>query len=916
MSGVPIALVLSLLVFLLSTAGGQNLRASVSYQAIVSRTFLVWPVALSVVFLVWCGVIERFGNDSASAPPAFAETWLLILFAALIGGVLVVFVRLLSLVAPDQVMDLVEFTFAENVRRSIADRLRRKFALVAFQKACEDAGIKLGLFGGGQRVWAGRVGWIDDVDLELPATVASFHATAETRLSVQLGDRAIPEVAIALLDGDVGEWLPQLLRRGVSVARRAPVTSAPEEIFDELLDLARRSVNDGIPSAIESSFDLIGRCMRALPRAYRVYGIQYTGAMTSEGLLPSPEQNISRAISQFSRDVLTSGNPEAQRQLPNLALTMAFGGISNDAPLLLQQGLDLWVQELAIADGLGADEVYRAYVSDIPMLARHVVQRLQSRLQDDSLTLDRRGSALPLLRQVFRFQTVLLKMQVDKGDVSAFRDTWEEMVSWARYWSPENDVDDREIAVSVAADPRQRDSAKRELDLARELVAAKAELVEERAWNTLNLGVWMLLRYQLGELERAAWEQLLLFVTGPFDSLNSLTAAAGRLGDGDGRMALVHDWDLNAQLARVRPGTGVGSRAHPTETLWVALLMVRLTPSDRVPHMVLGDREANAVGAALLSAIGIIEADTDRWDVVVNGQVAAKAANLRTAVQSAITRAQASAAAQAAAEPISEERRAHFVAQQQRAFALANRIRELVARADALEIEVSESAFRDVGLGALVDKRFFVSDGLDPPALDWNQPGRDLAAAEQQRVYEELVRIAQPAPHAVDPVAAILAGIEELRADGFEPDAVLVPVGGVALPVLVGHPQFKPAPRSREHPAELGQLSGLAVLSVGPNDARGIVAAQVGRAIRLKERRRPGMTSSLFCDVRLISEDRAREFVAAAQMTGQESTDADPQRLRDGAVEVFTLLDFEVLTGDAGAQAARIAALAPTGSTL
>jgi hypothetical protein len=913
-SGVPIALILSLLVFLLATAGGQNLRAAAPYQAIVSRTFLAWPVALSVVFLVWCGVIERFGNDTGSAPSAFVETWLLVLFAAVVVGVLVVFVQLLSLVAPAQVMELVEFTFAEDVRRSIAERLRRKFALVALEKACVDAGIKLGLFGGGRRVWAGRIGWIHDIDLRLPATVEGFHATAETRLSMQLGDRATPDVAIALLDGDVGDWLPRLLRQGVSVRRRAPVRNAPGEIFDELLDLARRSVNEGIPSAVESSFDLIGRCMRALPSAYRIFGIEYTGAATSEGLLPSPEQNISRAISRFARDVVVSANQEAQRQLPNVALTMALGGVSDDAPLLLQQGLDLWAEELVVAEALEADEAYRAYVADIPMLARHVAQRLQSRIQDDSLTVDRRRSALPLLRQVFRFQTVLLKMQVDRGDVGAFRNTWEESVAWARHWRPEDDIDDLELAFGVAPEPRRR-SAGHELDLARELVAVKAELVEERAWNTLNLGVWMLLRYQFDELERAAWEQLLPFVTGPFESLDALAAAAGRLGDGDGRMALIHDWDLNAQLARVRPGTGVGSRVHPAETLWVALLMMRLTPSDRVPHLVLGDRGADGLGSALLTAIGIIEGDTERWDVVVNGQVTAKAANLRTAVQSAIAAARAAAAAEAAGEPISEERVAHFVAQQQRAFMLANRIRELVVRAGALDIEVSESAFADVGLGIVVDKRFFVEDGLAPPPLDWNQPGRDLAADEQGSVYEKLAQTARPAPHAMDPVSSIVAGLDELRADGFEPDAVLVPVGGAALTVLLGHPLFKPTPRLREHPAELGELAGVAVLAVGPNDALSIVAGQVGRAIRLKERRRPGMTSSLFCDVRAISAERGREFLVASEVGDVEATDANIARLRDGAVELFTRLDFEVLTGDAGARASRIALLPLSPST-
>lgn len=352
------------------------------------------------------------------------------------------------------------------------------------------------------------------VDLRLPATVMGFKPTADVSLSAQLGDGGADEVlAIARIDGEVGDWLARILRQGVFVRRRRRSTSEPHEIFGDVLDVARRAVNEGIQGPIRESFDLIGRCMSELPVAYRLFGFAYTQEATVEWPI-TDEQALSRELSRFCRDVIGASNDEAHRQLPGLGLKMALAAVRLDAPLLLQQGLDLWLTEAVLADRLGKHEAYVAYVHDIPELARHLMQTVQSRLQDESLSIERRLAGAPLLRQVFRFQTRLLKMHVDSGDVPAFKDTWDAFVDWARQWAPEADVDDAQFELSVAQDDRQRRRAERVLDLARTVASAKAKLVATRDWNLLNLGAWILLRYRVGELGRAAWEQLLSYVVG------------------------------------------------------------------------------------------------------------------------------------------------------------------------------------------------------------------------------------------------------------------------------------------------------------------------------------------------------------------------------------------------------------------
>jgi hypothetical protein len=76
--------------------------------------------------------------------------------------------------------------------------------------------------------------------------------------------------------------------------------------------------------------------------------------------------------------------------------------------------------------------VYQAYARDIPQLASYVTGFVQAQLENDPQSIERRLNTVPLLRQVFRFQTVLLKLQVDRGDAPAFRHTWEQAACWAR----------------------------------------------------------------------------------------------------------------------------------------------------------------------------------------------------------------------------------------------------------------------------------------------------------------------------------------------------------------------------------------------------------------------------------------------------------------------------------------------------
>jgi hypothetical protein len=73
-SGTLVGLGVALVVFLLQAASAQSLSSQATFSAVVANTWIVWPTALALTFLVSIGVLERFGATSGS-PPAWANTW-------------------------------------------------------------------------------------------------------------------------------------------------------------------------------------------------------------------------------------------------------------------------------------------------------------------------------------------------------------------------------------------------------------------------------------------------------------------------------------------------------------------------------------------------------------------------------------------------------------------------------------------------------------------------------------------------------------------------------------------------------------------------------------------------------------------------------------------------------------------------
>jgi hypothetical protein len=78
-SATLVGLGVALVVFLLQAASSQSLSSQATFGAVVANTWIVWPTALALAFLMSVGILERYGGASGS-PRAWANTWALAAF--------------------------------------------------------------------------------------------------------------------------------------------------------------------------------------------------------------------------------------------------------------------------------------------------------------------------------------------------------------------------------------------------------------------------------------------------------------------------------------------------------------------------------------------------------------------------------------------------------------------------------------------------------------------------------------------------------------------------------------------------------------------------------------------------------------------------------------------------------------------
>jgi hypothetical protein len=265
-SAVLVGLAIGLIVVLLQLAAGRNVRAEPTFRAVISSSGVMWPVAFSLVFVAWVGVIEL--TSGRHGPPAGIADYTLAYF--IVGVILqaAVFIRTVRLAGPAGVGRVVRAVQADGTRRSVKERLTRQYANDIFLAAAESAGLAAALGGRGATVTIDEGGIIDDLDVRLPTRIAALGLQGSTAITARVG--AVVErgsTGIASAAGTVPPWRSAMLRRAVHVRRRARGARDSLSIFREAVDLARQSMGEGVRPDVAIDLIMAGleELLRVLP---------------------------------------------------------------------------------------------------------------------------------------------------------------------------------------------------------------------------------------------------------------------------------------------------------------------------------------------------------------------------------------------------------------------------------------------------------------------------------------------------------------------------------------------------------------------------------------------------------------------------------------------------------------------------
>jgi hypothetical protein len=900
-SAILIGLAIGLIVVLLQLASGPHVRSEPTFRAVISSSGVMWPVAFSLVFVAWVGVIEL--TSGRRGPPSAIADYTLAYFIVGVFLQAVVFVRTVRLIAPAGIARVMRAVQADGTRRSVRERLTREYANEIFLAAAERAGLATALGARGATVTIDEGGLIDDLDVRLPARIAALDLQGSTAITARVGLAVERDsTGIASAAGAVPPWRSAMLRRAVHVRRRPRRVRDSLSIFREAVDLARQSMGEGARPEVAIDHIMVG--LEELQRAYALYGLPYESSSVREPWTVGDEDQVLTELIRFSRDAFALSRDSAGMETTRLGHRMVLLGVDEDAPFLIDQGLELWLSQVSAARSIiSRPEARDRLIDSVSDSAQSVIFQLAHSVENSTLPLSERLAAGTHLTQLFRFMTRLLKSHIDAVDVPAFIGAWERTSAWARDWSPGEDVAAAELELTLTTKASEQRQLSLALAEARRVVQLRDDLVEAREWGRFNLGAWLCSRYRQKQVDRETWERLYPYLVGAFGTAEALSPALAQATLLDGPTQQLDEWDQPASGDVSKPTAFVGTHAVAVALFWATLLLLRGTTPNARPELSFSEPVAY-VGKWLLATLDAIRSAPETWEPLVGEQLQRRASRLEESITDAIAEEQRAMQEGVASSPLSQTKIAQYADTQLEAFVRDNRLRELLMTENALISRITNHAFREGLYGEPLDRRLFL-DAASYAVAGPEPLGRLAALNEQAIVFEALNRIAVPAPHGPDPVASAIAAIGALRADGLKPGVVLVPSGMGMRAALSSHGAFRRAIRSEATSKVLvGFLDDVPVLAVTPQADRTMVVADLGRSVRLTEKRRPDMNSPLRVKVAAIDEARANQLLDHGAGAPGETRAARLAGLTYAMVEVFVDLDVTVETLNGGAPTA------------
>jgi hypothetical protein len=891
-SATLVGLGVAVVVFLLQAAGSQSLSSDTTYRTLLANTWLIWPAAMALSFLVAVAGVERFGESTPASP--WANDWALLAFAIQVVGFGVAFARTASAASPAGVRRVLEASFRASMRDAVHDSLLRKLMEIDLHELCGEE-ISYGAFlSRGKPLIAAKSGLIYDVDRDLPKELAHLKLGERVRVTIEPGRNIDPQTPLAKLEGARGLWLERLIHGAVAVRRVDPPPS-PVEVFEDVLDVARRALALNSPGNLKNALQLVVDCLAELPPTYAAWGSRYTAEVVGEPFTVAAEDEVVRSLASFTEEVFRSGEAEAIQEMPKIAAGLVDAGLREDGPLLVRQANSLWRRQLQTTSQIGDADLERGTREQIRRLCTQMIAVHQHRLEDSDLNLPDRLETRWGLELLFGHQIEVLRYFVRVDDRDSFKATWRDWVKWGRHWKPENEVEDLEMRTGlVGSDPR---SLAIELDEARALLEVKETLDSKRAVLMHALGSWALEGKREGKLDPAGWNEFAPYLTGAASDTDTAVALLLEVW-ANPRSRLLEGWQLQTWDSE--------SEGQPPDTwraarLWASVLLIQTMPREGEVTIELG-AQAPHIGAAILEDIETVEGEDADWEALLGDPVAAPCGVARGAVERAIANQAAIAARQLAEAPLNAAKVETFAEEQRRSYEKSDYLRRLLLKAGSVEVVEDEEVDATERPSVLMQKELFADLGESSDIAVYGIDFGEQLAREQMAEACTALAAFSPSWEGKAAISGAVEAIEDLRGRGVNPDAVLTPRDrGIRAKVVE---DGRPSEWEWTHDF-MGEIPYVATLSevpvyeAAPRGSDAMIVCDFGVSLRKIEHRRPE-SSPVQVRVAALNTRRATErFAAGDRVPGVENEEhAQLAAMRDGYVEVSVGIDASWEQGD------------------
>lgn len=884
-SATLVGLGVAVVVFLLQAAGSQSLSSDTTYRALLANTWLIWPAAMALSFLISVAGVERFGDESVPTS-AWANDWALLAFTIQVVGFGVAFARTVGAASPAGVRQVLGASFRASMRDAVHDSLLRKVMEVDLHELCGEEVSHGAFLSRGKPLTAAKAGLVYDVDRGLPKALAQLKLGERVRVTVEPGHYVDRETPLAKLEGARGLWLDRLVRNAV-VVREVDRPASPVEVFEDVLDVARRALVVGSPGNLRSALQLVVDCLAELPASYASWGSRYAAEVVGDPFSVAAEDEVVRSLASFTEEVFRSGEMEAIHDMPKVAAGLLDAGLRNDGPLLVRQATSLWRRQLQTTSQIGNADLERRVREQIGRLCAQTINVHQHRLEDPDRGLSARLEASWGLELLFGHQIEVLRHFMDVEDEEGFKATWRDWVKWARHWAPDNEVEDLELRSGRGGGSASR-VLSRELNEARALLKAKEALDSKRAELMHALGSWAFERKRERKLNPATWKELVPYLVGAASDSDAAVALLRAVWANPPRRRL-ESWQLQAwdgDREGQPPDTWHAAR------LWATVLLIRVMPREGEVVIDLG---VQALGAAILEDIRTVEGNSGEWEAVLGDPVAVPCGVAREAVERAIATQAEIAARRLAEAPLDAAKVETFAREQRRAYEKGDYLRRLLLEAGSVKVVEDEQALAVEGSSVLMPKAPFVDLGESSDvAVSGMDFGEQLAREQMVDACAALEGFS-PSWEGDVAITGAVEAIEELRERGIDPDAVLIPRDRELRGIVAeegGPSEWEWVHDFMHEIPHIAMLSGVPVYEAAASGVNALIVCELGASLRKLVRRPPG-SPTVQVKVGAIDARRAADlFIAGERIRGVENEEGvQTAAMRDGYVEVLVEID-------------------------